>query len=160
MCRAKSNTRALSVLTRRVLLGRNMKNGIRNILIAMSFLAMGVAHSSDWQQFSASSSAKGFTDYGRIKRDNYGVNTYTAWWRAELFKTATAGGKTYKSHLSLYRVDCNKSTLTTLAAHYYDARGVETFTEPGEGAPAVAIPDSTGETFVNAICSAAKIRGL
>lgn len=120
-----------------------------------------LSHAADWQQFSASTDgAKGFTDYERIKRDQYGVNTYRAWWRADLAKPALARGKTFVSYLSLYRVDCGKLTLTSLAAHYYDSNGKVVLSEEWESATSVAIPDSTGETFVNAICSAAKIRGL
>lgn len=120
-----------------------------------------LSHAADWQQFSLSKDgAKGYTDYERIKRDQHGSHTYRAWWRTVLAKPAPANGKTFVLHISLHRVDCDKLTVTSLAAHYYDSKGKVVLSEEWESATSVAIPDSTGETFVNAICSAAKIRGL
>lgn len=130
-------------------------------LLILASLGIGVSEAANWEQFSTSKSgAKGYTDYDRIKRDGYGRNTYTAWWRADLAKPVSVKGTTFVSHLSLYRIDCDKSSLTTLAAHYYNAKGAVVFSEEVESSPSVVIPDSSGEVFVNAICSAAKIRGL
>ena len=130
-------------------------------LLILTVVGIGPSLGANWTQFSISNSGnKGFIDYDRIKRDSAGANTYTAWWRTELAKTATINRRPYRSHLGFYRVDCDKSLITSLAIHYYDAKGSVVFSDEEQAGPSIAVPDTLGEIFVNAVCSAAKIRGI
>lgn len=130
-------------------------------LVILAVLSAGPSQAANWQQFLiANNGNKGFIDYERIKRDSHGVNTYTAWWRTELAKTATIYGRPYRVHLGFHRVDCDKSSITSLVVHYYDGKGSVVFSDEVQTGPSIAVPDSNGEVFVNTVCSAAKIRGI
>ena len=130
-------------------------------LLILMALGIGPSEAANWEQFLISNNGnKGFIDYERKKRDSHGGNTYTAWWRTELAKTATIYGRPYRAHLGFYRVDCDKSSITSLAIHYYDGKGSVVFSDEVQTGPSIAVPDTNGEIFVNTVCSAAKIRGI
>lgn len=135
---------------------------MKGFFFLITFTAVGAHAQSDWTHFSTTDQGKtkSYIDYSKIKRDSYGANTYTAWWRAVATPPQTVGGKRFSYSLALYRVDCDKATLAEQAIYYYTVAGKLVSKDDRPLQATVAVPESTGETFVNAICSAAKIRGI
>lgn len=110
---------------------------------------------ANWELFSTSKNGdKSFTDYSRIKKDPYGTETFTAWWQWKATSARTVNGKKFITALYLYRVDCKKASTTQLSANFYDASGEVVHVNEREYPPSIATPDSTGELFIETICSA------
>lgn len=128
--------------------------------IVVSLPALGFSQ-TDWVQVTESNSgAKGYTNFDRLKREPFGKNVFNAWWRIRPATPQTIGGKKYSYNLSNYRVDCENMTLAMQSIYFYDASGSVVMQDTIPDTPKPLVPDTSGETFANAICSAAKIRGL
>ena len=133
---------------------------VRPFVFCLALCCSANTFASTWELFSTSTDGqKSFTDYARIKKDTYGLKTFTAWWQLKLPSAGTVNSKKFNSVLYLYRVDCNQASTAQLSANYYDASGKVIYVDGDERRPSVAVPDSTGEAFVEAICVAANSPG-
>lgn len=129
---------------------------VKPFIFYLTLCCSASAIASNWEQFSTSTDGqKSFTDFSRIKKDAYGLQTFTAWWQLKLLSVGAVNGKKFKSVLYLYRVDCAQASTTQLSANYYDASGSVIHVDENQYRPSIASPDSTGEAFVQAICAAA-----
>jgi hypothetical protein len=133
----------------------------RRFVFCLALCCSASAFATSWELFSTSTGGdKSFTDYSRIKRDTYGLETFTAWWQLKAPHLGTVNGKKFSSVLYLYRVDCKQTSTTQLSVNYYDALGGVIHVDDKQYRPSIATPDSSGEVFVEAICAAEKERRL
>ena len=131
---------------------------VKPFVFCLAVCCSASAATSNWELFSTSTAGnKSFTDYSRIKKDAYGVQTFKAWWQLKLSTAEAVNGKKFKSVLYLFRVDCNDASTAQLSANYYDASGKVIYVDENQYRPSIALPDSTGEAFVQATCAAANV---
>jgi Transglycosylase SLT domain len=128
---------------------------IKRFIFCLALCFSASSFAANWELFSTSTGGdKSFTDYSRIKKDPYGIETFTAWWQLKASSAGTVNGKKFMTVLYLYRVDCKKASTAQLSANFYDASGKVIHVDEREYRPSIATPDSTGEVFVETICSA------
>lgn len=135
---------------------------IRWFIFCLSLCFSAGIFAANWELFSSSKNGdKSFTDYSRIKKDPYRTETFTAWWQWKAPSAKTVNGKKFITALYLYRVDCKKASTAQLSANFYDASGEVVRVDDHEYPPSTATPDSTGELFIETICSAGngQVRG-
>lgn len=127
---------------------------MKSIIFALVALSgSAIAQTAEWVLVGTTATGnKAFVDLSRIKRDSYGVRTFTAWWKTSLAKSASVEGRSYASSLGLYRIDCERTSLTTLAMYFYDGKGNPVFSEQRRSGESIAVPDSLGESFVEKVC--------
>ena len=127
----------------------------KRFIFCLSLCFSAGSFAANWELFSTSKNGdKSFTDYSRIKKDSYGAETFTAWLQSKAPSARTVNGKKFITALYLYRVDCKKASTAQLSANFYDASGEVVRVDEREYPPSIATPDSTGEVFIELICSA------
>lgn len=126
---------------------------MRSAIIGLAAsLLVGAAQGqqTSWVRFAGDSESTSYLDTSRVRYDPYGLKTYRAWWRTLYVRPVATAVGPYTEALTLYRVNCDTSSLTQLQISGRNA-GKQVWAS-GLGTEEISIPDSLGERFIRMVC--------